>query len=53
MSMRSWKAMVLIPVPASYVSHKLGVVVSNAKDEAWSQYRHLHPSGDLKNPEKN
>jgi hypothetical protein len=31
------------------VDHKLGVIFSNAKYEAWSQHEHLHDLGNFKN----
>jgi len=31
------------------VVHDLSVLVPNAEDEAWSQHKHLHDLGNLKN----
>lgn len=30
------------------VSHEFSVILSNAQDKAWSQYKHLHDYGELK-----
>ena len=34
------------------VGHEFSLIVSNAEDEPWSQHKHLHGAGNLKNSKK-